>query len=234
MDRSYIEENQIIDRYLMNKLSAEETEAFERFYLEEPDLCEEIQMRKRFIRGLLEADRTHSLQPSIVGTGLKKRKPAPAFPVFRTLAVISAVILAVTAVVQYGQIKELKETNAQYAYQIEEASGPSVNTLLVPLGRTRSADRTAPPVTRIRLPAAVEQVVLNPDVKTEGFAQIRFILERDGYGELWNQDSDTNTPTVIVPATLLVPGDYYLEIHGIKSDDTIVPLSRFSFTVLEE
>ena len=32
MDRLYIEENQIIDRYLMNKLSTEEAEAFEQFF----------------------------------------------------------------------------------------------------------------------------------------------------------------------------------------------------------
>ena len=134
----------------------------------------------------------------------------------------------------YGQIKELKKANAQYAHQIAEESGPRVNTLLVPLGRTRSTNRAEAPVTRIVLPAAVEQVILNPDVRTEGFAQIRFSLERDGYGELWSLDSDTNTPTVIVPAGLLIPGNYYLKIHGIDSQDTIILLSRFSFTVLED
>ena len=232
MDRLYIEENQIVDRYLMNKLSPEETEAFEQFFLDNPELVGEIRMRKRFIRGLVAADRTHTLRAPIDGSGLIKRKPLTAFPVIRMLAVISAVILAVTAVVQYGQIKELEKTNAQYAHQLKEASSPSVNTLLVPLGRTRSANRTEAPVTRIRLPVAVEQVILNPDVRTAGFAQIRFSLERDGYGELWSQDSDTSTATVIVPATLLIPGDYILKIQEIGSEDTGTSFSRFSFTVL--
>ena len=105
MDRLYIEENQIVDRYLMNKLSTEETKAFEQFFLDNPELVGEIRMRKRFIRGLLEADRTHSLQAPIDGSGVIKRKPLFAFPVIRILAVISTVILVVTAVVQYGQIK---------------------------------------------------------------------------------------------------------------------------------
>lgn len=90
------------------------------------------------------------------------------------------------------------------------------------------------PVTRIRLPAAVEQVILNPDTRTDEFAQIRFRLERDGYGELWSRDSDANTPTVVVPAELLKPGNYHLEIHGISSEGTVVSLSRFSFTVMGE
>ena len=233
MDRLYIEENQIVDRYLMNKLSTEETEAFEQFFLDNPELVGEIRLRKRFIRGLLNADRTHSLQAPIDGSGMIKRQPLSAFPVLRILAVISTVILAVTAVVQYGQIKKLEKTNAQHAYQLEQATSPRINTLLVPLGRTRSTNRAAAPVTRISLPAAVEQVILNPDVTTEGFAQIRFSLAREGYGELWRQDSATNTPTVIVPATLLIPGNYHLEIQGISSEDTFVPLARFSFTVLE-
>ena len=233
MDRLYIEENQIIDRYLMNKLSTEETEAFEQFFLDNPELVGEIRMRKRFIRSLLNADRTHSLKAPIDGSGLIQRKPLPAFPLARMLAVISIAILALTAVVQYGQIKELKKANARHAYQLDKATSPRVNTLQVPLGRTRSANRAAPPVTRIRLPAAVEQVILSPDVTTEGFAQIRFRLERDGYGELWSQDSDTSTATVIVPATLLIPGNYHLEIQGVNLEDTVVPLARFSFTVLE-
>ena len=233
MDRLYIEENQIIDRYLMNKLSTEETEAFEQFFLDNPELVGEIRMRKRFIRGLLNADRTHSLQAPIDGSGMIKRKSLSAFPVMRMLAVIATVILAVTAVVQYGQIKELEKTHTQHAYQLAQATSPSVNTLLVPLGRTRSANRAEAPVTRIRLPAAVEQVILDPDVRTEGFAQIRFRLERDGYGELWSQDSDTSTATVIVPATLLIPGNYHLEIQRISSGDTFVPFAKFSFTVLE-
>ena len=233
MDRLYIEENQIVDRYLMNKLSAEETEAFEQFFLDNPELVGEIRMRKRFLQGLLDADRTHSLQAPIDGSGMIKRKPFSAFPVIRMLAVISTVILAVTAVVQYRQIKELKKTNAQHAYQLERTTSPSVNTLLVPLGRTRSTNRASTPATRIRLPATVEHVILNPDVATEGFAQIRFSLTRDGFGELWRQDSGTNTPTVIVPATLLIPGNYHLYIQGIGSTDTFVPVARFSFTVLE-
>ena len=234
MDRLYIEENQIVDRYLMNKLSAEETEAFEQFFLDNPELVGEIRMRKRFIRGLLAVDRIHALRAPIDGSGLAKRMPFPAFPITRMLAVISIVILAVAAVVQYSEIKGLKKSNAQYARQIEEATNPTANTLLVPLGRTRSTNRAKAPVTRIALPAAVEQVILSPNVRTTGFAQIRFSLERDGYGELWRQDSDTNTPTVIVPATLLIPGNYHLEIQVIASDDNATSLSRFSFTVLGE
>ena len=34
MDRHYIDENQIIDRYLLNKLSDEEMAAFEQFFLD--------------------------------------------------------------------------------------------------------------------------------------------------------------------------------------------------------
>ncbi len=62
MDRRHIEENQIIDRYLMSKLSEEEMEAFEEFFLEDAELVQEIEVRKRFIRGIRKADRTGLLE----------------------------------------------------------------------------------------------------------------------------------------------------------------------------
>ena len=52
MDRTYVAENNIIERYLMNKLSPDERDEFEQFYLDDPQTLDELEMAKRLIDGL--------------------------------------------------------------------------------------------------------------------------------------------------------------------------------------
>ena len=233
MDRRYIEDNQIIDRYLMNRLSDEEMETFEQFYLEDPELVREIEVRKHFIRGLRQADRTGLLQlgdnePSSLWRWLPvMRPPLPA------VAAASAAILLIVTVLQYNQISRLQSVNAQHVSQIGQLMAPQVNTLLVPLGLTRGAATGAGPVIRVHLAPAVEQVILSLDIEHLGFDNYRLSLDRKGGGQLWSSDSASAPPAVVIPAELLVPGDYYLQIYGARSGGELAPVALFSFTVLE-
>ena len=233
MDRRYIEENQIIDRYLMKKLSGDDMEAFERLFLEDPELVQEIELRKRFIRGLRNADRTRSFQinngePS----GIWRWSPVirHAFP---TVAAISVAILLLVAVLQYSQIRRLQTVNVEQASQIRQMMSPQVNTVLVPLGRTRGAPVRAEPVIRMHLASSVEQVVLTLDIEPVSFDHYRFSLERDGAGRLWSDESDSAPSAVVLLAELLIPGNYYLHIQGVRSGEVLAPVAQFSFTVLE-
>ena len=44
MDRRYIRDNQVIERYLKGTLTADEERAFEELYLGDPDLLDEIEL----------------------------------------------------------------------------------------------------------------------------------------------------------------------------------------------
>ena len=233
MDRHYIEENQIIDRYLMNKLSTKEMEAFERFFLEDPEVVQEIELRKRFIRGIRNADRTGLLQLSDnESSGIWQWRPflRTSFP---SVAAVSAAILMVVAILQYSQIGRLESVNEKQVNQIRQLMAPQANTLLVPLRRTRGSSAEAEPVIRVHLSSAVEQVILTLDIEPLRFNNYWFSLERDGTGQLWSSESDKIPPAVILPAGLLIPGDYYLRIDGSRPGGILVPVAQFSFTVLE-
>ncbi len=233
MDRRYIEENQIIDRYLMNKLSGDDMEAFERLFLEDPELVQEIELRKRFIRGLRNADRTRSFQiNNDEPSGIWRWSPVirHAFP---TVAAISVSILLSVAVLQYSQITRLQTVNLEQASQIRQMVSPQVNTVLVPLGRTRGSSAREEPVVRVHLAPSVEQVILTLDIEPVSFDHYRFSLERDGAGRLWSDESDSAPSAVVLPAELLIPGNYYLHIQGVRSGEVLAPVAQFSFTVLE-
>jgi len=233
MDRRYIEENQIIDRYLMNQLSDEEMETFEQFFLEDPELVQEIEFRKRFIRGIRKAERTGLLQSGDdESSGFWQWLPVMR-PPFPAVAAVSAAILLVVAVLQYSQITHLQSVNEEQVSQIGQLMAPQANTLLVPLGRTRGMTSRDEPVVRVHLSPAVEQVILALDIEALGFDNYRLDLDREGAGQLWSSDSDIAPPAVVLPAGLLVPGDYYLQVYGARSGDELVPVSQFSFTVLD-
>ena len=233
MDRRYIEENQIIDRYLMNKLSEKEMAAFEQIFLEDPELVQEIEFRKRFIRGIRKADRTGLLQLNDdQSSGIWRWLPVMR-PSFATVGAVSAAILLMVAVLQYSQIARLQSVNAKQASQIGQLMAPQVNTLLVPLGRTRGATTGDEPVIRVHLSSAVEQVILSLDIEPLSFDNYRLSLDREGAGQLWSSDSDSAPPAVVIPAGLLIPGDYYLQIYGARSGELLAPVARFAFTVLE-
>src|SRR5262252_7885366 len=52
MDRQYIREHQVIERYLKGELTAEEETEFEEAYLGDPDLLDEIELVERLQGGL--------------------------------------------------------------------------------------------------------------------------------------------------------------------------------------
>ena len=233
MDRRYIEDNQIIDRYLMNKLSAKEMEAFERIFLEDPEIVQEIELRKRFIRGIRNADRTGLFQlDSDESSGLWRWLRVTR-PSFQTAAAAFAAILLIVTILQYSQLARLESANEKQANRIQQMMAPQANTLLVPLLRTRGSSAGAEPVVRVRLSSEVEHVILTLDLERLSFDNYRFSLEREGTGQLWSNESDNAPPAVVLPAALLIPGDYYFQIHGARSGETPARVAQFSFTVLE-
>ena len=58
MDRRYIRDNQVIERYLKGTLTADEERAFEELYLGDPDLLDEIQLVERLGQGLKDLGAT--------------------------------------------------------------------------------------------------------------------------------------------------------------------------------
>ena len=86
---------------------------------------------------------------------------------------------------------------------------------------------------RVHLSSTVEQVILTLDIEFLSFDNYRLSLDREGAGQLWSNDSDSAPPAVVLPAELLVPGDYYLQIYAARSGDDLAPVAQFSFTVLE-
>ena len=55
MDRKYIEKHNVIERYVLNKLTPTERDEFEQFFLDDPQMLDEVESAKRFLEGLKSA-----------------------------------------------------------------------------------------------------------------------------------------------------------------------------------
>jgi hypothetical protein len=61
MDRRHIDDHHVVARYLANQLTDEEREAFEAFYLEHPEVVQEMEAAARFKVGLMKLRETGEL-----------------------------------------------------------------------------------------------------------------------------------------------------------------------------
>ena len=92
MDRQYIDDNHIVARYLADQLSEEERVAFEAYYLEHPDVVEEMEAAARFKAGMLELQRLGELETPA------KRRSASVLPYLAVAAGIAAIALVIVFV----------------------------------------------------------------------------------------------------------------------------------------
>ena len=67
MDRQYIDNHHIIERYLADRLSDAERAEFEAYYLEHPDVVQEMETVARFKAGLMDLERAGELDALIAG-----------------------------------------------------------------------------------------------------------------------------------------------------------------------
>lgn len=90
MDRKYIDDHHIIARYLADRLSDDERDAFEAYYLEHPEIVQEMETTARFKAGLAE------LQQSGEFDALVHRRPRAYNPrLFAAAAAIAAVAVGI-------------------------------------------------------------------------------------------------------------------------------------------
>lgn len=60
MNRQYIADNQIIEKYLMGKLSQHERDEFEQFYLSDQQTLDDLELARRLYNGFVALSKKSS------------------------------------------------------------------------------------------------------------------------------------------------------------------------------
>jgi hypothetical protein len=217
MDRRYIDDHHVVARYLANRLTDEERAAFEAYYLEHPDMVQEMEAAARFKVGLMRLRETGELTP-LVQRG--------AHPVLRYLAVAAAVAaLVIGTFLVIDRTPDAQSILAASVEALHKTNGrsPAISSEVAIL-RTRGSAIDA----EIPLPSsgeAIELRVLPEFTPRPARYHVRlFRMSADdslqSVAELGGLvPEDDNFVTIFVDGARLQPGQYRLAIVGDPDTD---------------
>lgn len=224
MDRQYIRDHEVIERYLSGALTANEEQAFEEAYLGDPELLDQVQAAERLREGIKELDGAGRLERARPPARWRQWLASPQY------AVAASVLLAVSlgfSTVLYRDNGRLRETTF---------SSPSPLTRLIPLVSTRGASQNTIPA-----PSADEWIVFQLDAGVTRYESYRAALVRradEGSSEIWSNSNLTPVRDEIavgLPGRSLRPGEYEVRLEGRAGDgaaDRFEEVSRTLFTIV--
>jgi hypothetical protein len=214
MDRQYIRDHAVIERYLSGALTAEEEQAFEEAYLGDAELLDEVQAAEQLREGIKELDSAGRLERPRAPTGWRQWLASPQY------AAAASVLLAVSLGFSAMLYRENVDLRGVGVSQVSE------RTRLVRLEALRGGN-----VAEISAPETDERIVLQLDAGTVAYDTYRgTLMRRDGdqFETIWSRADLVTQPeeTVLigVPGRALLPGNYEARLDGRMND---WPAERF-------
>ena len=210
MDRQYIRDHQVIERYLSGVLTADEEQAFEEAYLGDQDLLDQVQAAEWLRDGLKALDSAGGLERLRAPARWRHWLRSPQYAA--AASVLLAVSLGFSAML-YRDNVDLRESSS---------SQTSERTRLVRLEVTRGGGGGL----EIPAPDLDQRTVLQLDAGAVAYDTYRGTVERrdgDRSETIWTRsdleaEPDGETVLIGVPGRDLQPGDYEARLEGRMSD----------------
>jgi hypothetical protein len=214
MDRNYIDEHHIVARYLADRLSDAEREAFEAYYLEHPDVVQDMEAVARLKVGLARLQESGELGKSLAATR---------FPRNYYFAAAAAVVIAAVALL-FLYVREPLQQHpllaASAAILLDKSGAPVTVTATHLVLRTRSSAAYDIEITVDDSPQAIELRVL-PEVEADPARYRVEIFSEPAGGEPQSLAAVGNLAPnaegfvpVFLDASRLAAGTYILTIAG--------------------
>lgn len=213
MDRNYVSDNQIVDRYLRDDLTDEERVAFEEFYLSDQETLAELELAEKLKLGLQECAAQGLLEREVRPGWLRRVVTSPQWAA-------AATILLVFSLGYSGFLQRQLQTDTIVA-----------GTQLVPLIATRGAESA-----RVSPGDPDNWVVLLVDPGFESYDDYRATIVDIGSGDIvWEvaglQPGYEDLLAVGVAGSVLQPGQYELNVEARSGSIDFVEISRIPIEV---
>jgi hypothetical protein len=158
MDRNYIDEHHIVARYLADRLSDAERKAFEAYYLEHPDVVQDMEAVARLKVGLARLQESGELGKSIAARRVPRN--------YYYIAAAAAVIVAAVGLLYLREPPQRTMLAASAATLLDRSGAPLGVTASYFVLRTRSTAAHDTEITVADSPQAIELRVL-PEVEAQ-------------------------------------------------------------------
>ncbi len=230
MDAAFIQQNQIIERYLMGRLPLKGAQDFERFCRENPDTVTQLGLPDRINAALRLLDASGQPEPWA-------RKPQPRWQrpeVVLGLAALSAVLLIAAVVLASSVQKKSARIQAQQQELQQQPLLPvqSTRSITIKPSRQGPTGRSAATIGGSR----PELADFKLDMSWSPYSNFHVTIDRVNAGrlaELANVARDSNGHVrIALNSSALGPGDYAVTIEGLDKWGKPVPQgwTRFNST----
>lgn len=240
MEHSFIDEHDVISRYVTGHLADDEALAFEAHFMDCPACLERLEVEQALRGGLVN-----------MRGEWRTRDAAPATPrapgilrSFRTLAAAAAVVVAVGTSIGYFEVRtQLDAARAQLA-TAERDSQPPAPAIVAPppsriavveLDSTRSGARAAAR-TGVAIQPATSLVVFSLAVgNASDYSRFAASLDSSSGATIVRQDdlraASPTTVAVALDASTLLPGDYTIVLEGVIRNRPPMTIASFPIRV---
>lgn len=222
MDRKYVIDNQLVQRYIRGKLDSAEQEAFEAYYLDCPETLVELEIEKTLSEGLAQQP-LHSISVENEKKWWWERLLSPPTP-------FVAAAMAVVVLMQGIFLFIVHRDNEILVAEMAELMAPRVNEPAISLSIRRSVDNLShiiltPEQRSLRLelevrwpPAKLYQISIYPSGGETALIQLNDIVpgQRD-----WLE--------IGLSADKFDAGEYVVKIVGDNQEETI-----YNFSILHQ
>ncbi len=229
MDRAFVANNQIVERYLSGRLPRKGAQDFEQFCREHPELLEELGLAEQINAGLRLLEAGGQSSPWEEKPRRWWEKPAALIG-----AVSLCVVLGVLALMTAGRLSAEERTVATLQSQIAaQPLDPALSTRSL----TLIPSRTAPSQHSLATigGSSTEFADLHVSMGWSRFSAFRVTIDRIDQGRvavLHGLMRDSNGDVRIgLNSSALGPGDYQLTIDGLNWRGEAVPQAWASFTI---
>jgi hypothetical protein len=223
MEKRYIRDNQVVERYLRGALTPDEERAFEEAYLGDPELLNELEAAERLRQGIED----------LGAAGELERRPSGgsrfSVPFSKPWAAAASLVAVIGLAVSAGLYRD----NATLRQEL--AAVANVDVRLMPVMTLRGA-----PESEIEAPSEAGLAVLLVDPGVTSFESYRAVLSAaQGGAEIWSADGlrpeFQDQLVIAVPGRLLPPGRYEIVVTARMNDwpaDRSEPVTRTAIRVV--
>jgi hypothetical protein len=256
MDHTTIDTENVAERYVTGRLSAEEAGLFEEHYLDCPVCCARVEAAERLQRGLRRLAEDATVR--VPATSRWSRSPR--------LALAAAALLAVALVPAWLELREVRTLRSDLVQARTERSsadrlaGELQKTRRDLAAETRQRETLAQEIAAGRRPQTNLPVVSLTPVRGGAPTRTLTLPKEPGWVALWVEPGDADYPAyratlaneggatvfkssgltlndlgallIAVHSTSLSPGSYRLEVEGLPRGGAPVPVGRFPLRVV--
>ena len=218
MNHDDIDSNQIIERYLTDKVSPEEREAFELHYLSCQDCLDQLEAAEVLRDELRNTDADSAGSEAHASPVPRNRSylRSPAYSLAATALLGLAIVTLIYTLQVFNEERTLRlESDARLAVML----APHENTPVVRLGATRGV---RPPAAAVALPLDPGPIVLVLELNDPDYRDFSATMRHSGGEAVWTAENlvpdVTDSLVVTVHSASLEASDYRIDVRGLEAN----------------